>query len=128
MRAHTASLIHAIVLMVMSGWAFMSSDSPSVTALIPAFFGIVFIALYPGVKAENKIVAHIAAVLTLVVLIALFMPLRGAINREEIVSIIRVSAMLAATVFAMVFFVKSFIDVRRARREAGGTVEPKARS
>lgn len=118
MTAHTASLLNALVLIAMSLWAYFAPPASSFTALIPAAFGIALLACYPGVKVENKVIAHIAAVLTLIVLIALVMPLRGALAREDTAALIRVGLMLATTALAMVFFVKSFIDARR-RRAAG---------
>ena len=118
MKPYIASLINALVLIAMSLWAYTTADSPSVTALIPGFFGIVLMACLPGVKKENKIIAHVAVTLTLIVFIALFMPLRGAINREDAVAIFRVSLMLITTLIAMVAFIKSFIDVRKKRKLA----------
>ncbi|MEN1727538.1 MAG: hypothetical protein AAGJ52_03770 [Pseudomonadota bacterium] len=115
MKAHTASLINAIVLLIASAWAYFGSDSPSFTALIPAAFALLLLACYSGVKKENKVIAHVAALLTLFILLALITPLRGAIGREDPMAIIRVGAMMASTVLAMVFFIKSFIDVRRRR-------------
>ncbi|MEM1411989.1 MAG: hypothetical protein AAGH19_06465 [Pseudomonadota bacterium] len=118
MKPHVASLINALVLFGASAWAWFGSDMASTTALIPTFFGIVLIACLPGVKAENKIVAHLAAVVTLLLLVALIMPLRGAIGREDTTAILRVSLMMASTAFALVFFIKSFIDVRKRRAAA----------
>ena len=43
------------------------------------------------------------------------MALRGVINRESTAGIIRVSIMLITGLAAMVIFVKSFIDIRKAR-------------
>ncbi len=115
MRAHSASLLNALLLLGLSAWGYLSSDAPSLTALIPAAFGLLLCACYPGLKAENKAVAHIAVLLTLVVLLALFMPLRGAIAREDTLAMLRVGLMLASSALALALFVKSFIDVRRAR-------------
>ena len=67
----------------MSGWGYLSSASPSPTALIPLFFGVALLLCYPGIKKENKIIAHVAVLLTLIVLVALFMPLKGAIGIEK---------------------------------------------
>lgn len=114
MTAHTASLINAVVLIGCSAWAYLAGAG-SMTALIPAGFGIALIACHPGVKVQNKVIAHVAVLLTLVVLIALVMPLRGAIGRGDGVGILRVVLMMATSVFAMVFFVKSFIDARKSR-------------
>ncbi|MEL6545129.1 MAG: hypothetical protein AAFQ82_10925 [Myxococcota bacterium] len=118
MKAHVASLINAIVLIAMPAWAYLTSDSPSMTALIPAGFGLALLACFPGVKAENKVVAHIAVLLTLVVLLALFMPLRGAIGRGDMLAIVRVGAMLVTSVLGMVYFIKSFRDARKQREAA----------
>ena len=115
MRAHSASLLNALLLIALSAWGYFSSGAASFTALIPAAFGVLLLACYPGVKAENKVVAHIAVLLTLVVLLALFMPLRGALGREDPLAILRVGLMLASSALALAMFIKSFIDVRRAR-------------
>ncbi|MEM9063596.1 MAG: hypothetical protein AAGD13_24315 [Pseudomonadota bacterium] len=115
MTAPIASLINAAVLIICSAWAYLTAETGSLTILIPAAFGVALLACNPGVKAENKVIAHIAVLLTLVVLVALIMPLRGAIGRGDGLSILRVVAMMATSAFAMVFFVKSFRDARRSR-------------
>jgi len=118
MKPHTASFVNAVVLFGASSWAWFASSDPSVTALIPAAFGVLLIACYPGVKAENKIAAHLAALLTLLLLVALVMPLRGALSREDTMAVVRVGLMLAVTALSLVVFVKSFIDVRKRRAES----------
>jgi hypothetical protein len=117
MKAHTASLINAIILVGFGLWAYLGSDSPSTTALIPVGIGAVLLALYPGVKKENKIAAHIAVLLTLLILGGLVKPLLGALDRNWL-AIARVLVMMISTVAALIFFIKSFIDVRRARAAA----------
>ena len=117
MKPHTASLINAIVLILVSCWSYFGSDTPSLTALIPAAFGGLLLTCYPGVKKENKIIAHVAVVLTLLILLALIMPLRGAWGGDDPVALVRVGLMMASTVFALVFFIKSFIDIRRQRSQ-----------
>ncbi|MEM6737644.1 MAG: hypothetical protein AAF620_16395 [Bacteroidota bacterium] len=118
MKAHTASLINAILLITLSAWGYIDSETPSFTALIPAIIGAALLICNPGVKKENKIIAHIAVLLTLVVGIGLFRPLMGVVERANALGILRVSVMLLSTVFAIVFFVKSFIDARRKREAA----------
>lgn len=115
MNAGTASLINALLLIGLGGYGYLSSDTPSMTALIPVIFGVGLLACNPGVRKENKVIAHIAVLLTLVVLLGLGMALKGAIGRENSGAIIRVSIMMASTVLAMVFFVRSFIAARKAR-------------
>ena len=118
MKAHKTSLVNAILLIVLPLWGYFSSDSPSMTALIPTCIGIALLLLNKGVKNENKIVAHIAVLLSLVILIGLIKPLTGAIGRSDTAAMIRVFVMILSTIIAMVFFVKSFIDARKKRTVA----------
>ena len=117
MKAHTASLINALLLIVLAGWGYLSSDTPSMTALIPAIIGVILLGLNNGVKKENKVIAHIAVVLTLLILIGLIKPLTGAMERADNMAIMRVVVMLLSTIVALVYFIKSFIDARKSRAE-----------
>ena len=116
MKANIASLINAILLILLAGWGYLSSENPSATALIPVVFGVLLLLLNPGVKKHDKIQSHIAVVLTFLILFGLAKPLQGAIGRADTLAIARVAVMLASTVLAMVFFIKSFIDARKARQ------------
>lgn len=115
MKAHIASLINAITLIILGIWSYFSSDTPSFTALIPVFVGVTLLLTYNGLKKENKAIAHVAVLLTLLLFIALFKPLSGAIARNDTAGLIRVAVMLLTTLLALIYFVKSFIDARRAR-------------
>ncbi|MDX1666324.1 MAG: hypothetical protein R3350_03805 [Saprospiraceae bacterium] len=114
MNTYRATIINGIVLIAMGSWGYFSSTDPSPTALIPVGFGLIFLLTSPGVKKENKIVAHIVVILTLLLLVALVMPLRGAINREDTMAILRVALMMATSLWAMVTYINSFIQARRA--------------
>ncbi|MEM6824235.1 MAG: hypothetical protein AAF566_03920 [Pseudomonadota bacterium] len=113
MTAHTASLINAITLICCSLWAYVSIGGSSWTALIPLIFGVALILCYPGIKSQNKLIAHIAVSLTLILLVALYMPLSSAVEDAATWPLVRVLLMVASTVFAIVFFIKSFRDARR---------------
>ncbi len=97
-------------------WGYFGSANPSATALIPVFAGIVMLSLTKWVMEENKIVAHIVVSLTFIMLIALFKPLLGSISRNDQAAVIRILAMMFTCSLAMVFYIKSFIDARRQRR------------
>tara|TARA_B100000886_G_scaffold3675_1_gene2270 strand:+ start:2594 stop:2962 length:369 start_codon:yes stop_codon:yes gene_type:complete len=118
MKAHSASLINAAFLITLSLWGYWSSDSPSTTALIPTFIGVVLVLLNKGVKNENKMIAHIAVLLTLLMSIGLIKPLTAAFGREDNAAILRVLFMLISTIFAFIFFIKSFIAARKKRAES----------
>ncbi len=118
MKAAVASLVNALILIGFGVWAYFGSETPSKTAFIPVGFGVVLIALYKGVKKEDKIIAHVAVLLTLLILGGLVKPLLGAMNRGDGLAIMRVVVMIVSTLVALFFFIKSFIDVRRARAAA----------
>ena len=88
------------------------------TALIPAIAGVILLLLNNGVKAENKVIAHIAVVLTLLLILALIMPFKGSIERGNTLGMIRTAAMIITGIIAMVAFIGSFKAARKAR-EAG---------
>jgi len=114
--APLASLIAAVILIAMSAWGYVDADTKSVTILIPAIAGVILLLCYPGVKAENKIVAHIAVLVTLLILIALMMPLSRAVSGGEVLPAVRVGAMVGAVLVALIAFIQSFIAARKARQ------------
>ena len=115
MKSNTISLINAIILVSFSLWGYFSSETPSATALIPTAFGMLLVLLNKGVKNENKLAAHLAVLLTLLVIFGLIKPLLGSVERKDYPAIVRVSIMLLSSILAMVYFVKSFIETRRNR-------------
>lgn len=119
MNAHTASLINAIALTGLGLWGYLGSESPSPTALIPVVIGVLLLLMNGGVKKENKVIAHIAVLLTLLILLGLVMPFKGAIGRGDTMAMVRVGIMILTTIMAMVYFIKSFRDARKAREAAG---------
>jgi len=117
MKAHTMSLVSSLVLIIMSGWGYISSNYEAVTALIPLFFGVALLLCYSGIKKENKIIAHVAVLLTLIVLIALFKPLKGAIDKDNSMAIIRISVMIIGSAMSMTAFIRSFIAARKNKQQ-----------
>lgn len=113
MKPYIINFLNAIVLVSLGSWAYFTSDHPSITALIPVFTGIILIALTPGFKNGNRILAHIAVVLTFLILFGLIKPLTGAIGRSDALGIVRVAIMIVTSLIAIIFFVKSFIDARK---------------
>ena len=118
MKPYVANLINAAVLITLGLWGYLGSENPSPTALIPVAFGILFLLVTPLFKKDNKVVAHIVVLLTFVLILALAMPLKGAIGRGDTSAAIRVGVMLLSSVFAFAMFIKNFIDVRKARQGA----------
>jgi hypothetical protein len=111
MQPKTANLINALALVLIGLWGAMGSSS--MTAYIPVIGGVILLGLQSGVAKENKLLSHIAVVVTLVMLAGLFKPFTGAMGREDTLGMIRVGIMLATGLFAMIIFVQSFIKARQ---------------
>ena len=116
MNATKANLLNSVILIVVGGWGYFDGDGKSVTALIPVIFGVVLLLCNNGIKNQNKVIAHIAVFATFICLVGLFMPLKGAIERGNDIAVGRVSAMIISSITALIFFIKSFIENRKASK------------
>lgn len=115
MKPHQINLINAVILIAFSAWGYLGSSDPSFTALIPAVFGVLFLVMNPALKKENKIAAHLIVLLTLFIIVALYMPLKGSIGRGDTMGIVRVVVMMVSSLVAMIVYINSFIRARRAK-------------
>lgn len=113
MKPFQINFFNGLVLVAMGLWAYLSADDPSPTALIPVAFGVLFLLVTPLFRKGNKVIAHIVVVLTLLLIVALFMPLRSRINANDSIGIFRVVTMMVVSAIAMVIYIKSFIDARK---------------
>lgn len=113
MKPYVVNLIYGILLVLLSTWGYTVSENPSATAFIPIGFGVVLLALTPGMKKENKVIAHIVVVLTVLVLGGLVKPLMGAMDRADNMAMGRVVAMIIWGVIALAVYIKSFVDARK---------------
>ena len=117
MNAFKANLLNAIVLIAMGIWGVLdayNSSGPdmSKTAFIPVVAGIILLICSPGIAKGNRTVAHVAVVLTLLILISLIVrPLLTATGMAQV----RVIIEIISCIIAMIFFIKSFRDARKNR-------------
>ena len=81
--------------------------STSITALIS--FGLFLIILHFLYDKNNKLIAHIAVLLILLLLAGLYKPMTGAIDRGDSFAILRVATMMLTTLYVFICFIKSFI-------------------
>ena len=111
MKTEQANLLNSLTLITLGLWGYFDVSSP--TALIPVFFGVILFLCNRGVKNENKVIAHIAVLLTLLLLIALVgMRLPKSLDTGGI-GLYRVLGMILTSTIAMVSFVRSFIANRK---------------
>tara|TARA_B100001057_G_scaffold151206_1_gene151145 strand:- start:3618 stop:3956 length:339 start_codon:yes stop_codon:yes gene_type:complete len=111
MNTYKANLINSISLIILGVWGYI--EVSSVTALIPTAFGAILLACSGGIKKQNKIIAHIAVLLTLLILFALLgMRLPKSLESGGL-GLFRVLAMCGTSIIAMIYFVKSFIAARK---------------
>lgn len=113
MKPYKASFANALILIVLSLWAYFAATNPSITSFIPVVIGVALLLLNKGLQRENPLLSHIAVVLTLLVLIGLVKPLVGSIVRGNPWAFVRVALMILSTLVALVSFVQSFIRARQ---------------
>jgi len=115
MKSYLANFIYGFLLIILSLWGYMAAESPSPTAFIPTAFGVILLALTPGLKKENKVIAHIVVILTVLVLGGLVKPLIGALSRADNMAMARVVVMMIWGLIALGVYIKSFVDARRKK-------------
>ena len=119
MNASKANLLNALTLVIMGAWGAYATQLASMTALIPVVGGLILLACQKGVTSENKMIAHVAVLLTLILVAGIVKPFMSAQADGDTMGMIRTGAMIITGILAMVFFIKSFRDARKAREAAG---------
>ena len=113
MKSEKINLINSLVLIIFGLWGYF--DTQSYTAFIPVGFGSVLLFCNNGLKTENKVVSHIAVLLTLIILIALIgMRLPKSIESGGL-GLIRVIVMILTSSISMYSFIMSFIRARKSK-------------
>ena len=119
MKVEKMNLINALTLVILGLWGFMDVNTPSLetgiswTALIPVFFGVILLLCHKGIKNGSKVIAHIAVVLTLLILIALVGKRLPISIENGGIGLFRVAAMSVISLLAFVSFIRSFIENRK---------------
>jgi len=116
MNASKANLLNALTLIIMGGWgAYATQLESSWTPLIPVIGGLILLACQKGVAAENKMIAHIAVLVTLLLVLGVARPLMSAVGDGDTMGMVRTGAMVITGILAMVAFIGSFRAARKAR-------------
>ena len=134
MKPYQANLINVLALIIIPVWALIVFEAPAddpdksnMTALIPVVFAVILFLCHGGLKKENKSIAHIAVIVTLITIIAIYMkPFNSALAdynnsnipkeaRDSIMRIVRSSIMMLTGIVSMITFVRSFIANRKRK-------------
>jgi hypothetical protein len=119
MTVEKMNLINALTLVILGLWGFIDVNTPSLetgiswTALIPVFCGVILLLCHKGIKNGSKVIAHIAVVLTLLILIALVGKRLPISIENGGIGLFRVAAMSVISLLAFVSFIRSFIENRK---------------
>ena len=122
MKAATANILNAIVLIAAGLYGYFgiaaSDGTHSLTALIPAAFGIIFLAMQKGVANHNKIISHVVVVLTLLLLVMCimrFVKVQDWVDKKYVFL-----ACVISNAVALIAFIGSFIEARKNRKITNG--------
>ena len=122
MAPYKANLLNGLVLLIVGilGYLEISNNATSdfsPTVFIAPAFGILFLLLTPGLKKENKIVAHLVVLLTFLLgtmLLIMFIKRLSTGSNLTDPSMIRFLIMIISCFTAMIVFVGSFKKNRRS--------------
>ncbi len=122
MKPIAANFLNAFILIIAGiyGYFFLPlgpEEKRSVTALIPAFSGLVFLLLGFIWPRNSKLAAHIAATLALVLIVMClmrFLKIEGWNDKKTIFLVC-----ILSNLFALFVFVRSFIQARVLRKTEG---------
>ena len=121
MKAEKMNLINALTLVILGLWGYVDVSHYELstiisfehwTALIPVVFGAILLLCHKGIENSNKVVAHIAVVVTLLILIALVGKRLPISIEQGGAGLFRVLAMSLSSLIAFVVFIRSFIENR----------------
>jgi hypothetical protein len=118
-----ATIIYALLLIVLGLGGYILTDFVSVTALIPAFFGVVFLVLAFLAKKESlrKHMMHVASLLGLLAFLGSVMGLKGLFLLLAGEDVERPEAAISRSIMALLSLaycglcLRSFIRARRSR-------------
>ena len=122
MTAQKMNLINALTLILLGLWGYIDVSNYKLativsfehwTALITVLFGIILLLCNKGIQNSNKAIAHVAVVLTLLVLIALVGKGLPISIDQGGVGLFRVLAMSLCSFIAFIAFIRSFIENRK---------------
>ena len=115
MNTKTANIVNSVSLILMGFWGFL--DVSSVTALIPSIFGVLIFICYLISRRSQKlnlIFAHVAVLLTILILTALVGTRLPKSLDEGGLGLVRLIIMIATCSLSIIIFIKSFIEARKA--------------
>ena len=101
MTAYAASLLNAATLTIVSLWAYFANGMSSETTLIPIIFAVLIAGWAPWMRSGGRVAFAIVTLATLAVFLALFTPLSSSIDKGAALPILRVSAMVLVSGFAL---------------------------
>tara|TARA_B110000444_G_scaffold222426_1_gene224358 strand:- start:436 stop:804 length:369 start_codon:yes stop_codon:yes gene_type:complete len=119
MTAVKMNLINALTLLIVGVWGFVDVNLPvldtgvSWTALIPVFFGLIFLICHKGIKHGSKLITHIAVVMTVLITIALIGKRLPISIDNGGIGLFRVALMSIISLLSLLAFIRSFIENRR---------------
>ena len=122
MTAQKMNLINALTLIGLGLWGYIDVSNYKLstivsfehwTALTTVLFGIILLLCNKGIQNSNKAIAHVAVVLTLLVLIALVGKRLPISIDQGGVGLFRVLAMSLCSFIAFIAFIRSFIENRK---------------
>ncbi|CAN5517586.1 hypothetical protein BH10BAC5_BH10BAC5_24280 [soil metagenome] len=108
-KAHIVLLVNALVLIILGSISYITADVKSPTALIAPAVGIIMLLFVGSVKRGNMKSAHAAVILTLLIALALIIPVLRTGNIYAVI-------MMSVSLIAVIYYVTGFINRKKQLR------------
>lgn len=119
-KPHIVNNIYSLILITCAlvgfGLRFWQEGDMQFTALIPAAFGLILLPMSKGIKNENKVIAHVAVVLVLVILIMIGKMFISSLTADLIVW--RKAVLFGIITFSSIWALKQYIMGFIAKKKA----------
>ena len=113
------TFIQSSIMILLGAWAYLGSDTPSVTALIPVFIGVI-IAFFSFLLMRNihsKIITWVLLTLNVLTVLIMCVPLMRNFVKDDvsIMAVTRVSTMIVVSIITLIALFGHLKKIKQAR-------------
>ncbi len=100
-------IINAVVLILVGLSLVFHTENTSISTWIPVITGLVLLLLAPALLKKSRFAIYLSHLFSILSVLALFIPLRAAIENIQVSIILRTSVMMFTSMFAAISLIRA---------------------